>query len=72
MSDLARVAREDGVTTLINIHQVELARAFADRIVGIAQGEVVYDGSPHNLNEAVLDRVYRFDRAPLKSMTVGV
>lgn len=62
LSDLARVAREDRVLTLINIHQVDLARAFADRIIGIARGEVVYDGSPDGLNDAVLDRIYRFDR----------
>lgn len=71
MADLARVAREDGVTTLINIHQVELARAFADRVIGIAQGEVVYDGPPIGLNEAVLDRVYRFDRMPRQMAEVG-
>jgi phosphonate transport system ATP-binding protein len=65
MSDLSRIAREDGVLTLINIHQVELARTFADRIVGIAQGIVVYDGPPDQLNDHILDRIYRFDRPPL-------
>ena len=44
MDDLARVARDEGVPTLINIHAIELARAFCDRIVGIAQGVVVFDG----------------------------
>ncbi|MEI8306825.1 MAG: phosphonate ABC transporter ATP-binding protein [Chloroflexales bacterium] len=72
MADLSRVAREDGVTTLINIHQVELARAFADRVIGIAQGEVVYDGPPIGLSEAVLDRVYRFDRMPRLAVEVGI
>jgi phosphonate transport system ATP-binding protein len=62
MSDLARVAREDKVLALINIHQVELAREFADRIVGLAQGVVVFDGAPSELTENMLDRVYRFDK----------
>src|SRR6185295_16905798 len=44
MRDLARVARDEGVPTLISIHAVDLARAFADRIVGIANGLVVFDG----------------------------
>ncbi len=66
LSDLARVAREDGVLTLISIHQVELARQFVDRIVGIAQGVVVFDGSPRELSEHALDRIYRFDQAPLE------
>lgn len=62
MSDLARVAREVGVLTLINIHQVDLARQFCDRIVGIAQGLVVYDGPPDGLTVPVLDQIYRFDK----------
>ena len=63
MNDLVAVARDEGVPTLISIHQIELARAFADRVVGIAQGVVVFDGPPSELDDAALDRVYRFDRA---------
>lgn len=59
MGDLARVARELGVLTLINIHQVELAQQFADRVIGIAQGKVVFDGVPRDLTQPVLDRIYR-------------
>jgi phosphonate transport system ATP-binding protein len=62
MGDLARVAREVGVLTLINIHHVELAREFCDRVVGIAQGVVVFDGTPDDLTLPVLDRIYRFDK----------
>lgn len=62
MGDLARVARELGVLTLINIHQVDLAREFCDRIIGIAQGVVVYDGAPDGLSEDTLHRIYRFDK----------
>jgi phosphonate transport system ATP-binding protein len=71
MGDLARVAREDGVLTLINIHQVELARQFADRVVGIARGQVVYDGSPAGLTEDVLDQVYRFDKGARRAAALG-
>lgn len=62
LSDLARVAREDKVLTLINIHHVELATQFCDRIIGIAQGEVVFDGVPSDLTEDNLDAIYRFDK----------
>ncbi len=72
LGDLARVAREEGVLTLINIHQVELAREFADRVVGIARGEVVYDGLPNGLTEAVLDKVYRFDKEPRRAAEIGM
>ena len=62
MADLARVARDEGVPTLINIHAIELARTYCDRIVGIAEGVVVFDGKPSELDQAALDRIYRFDR----------
>jgi phosphonate transport system ATP-binding protein len=64
MNDLVAVARDEGVPTMISIHDVALARAFADRIVGIAQGKTVYDGPPGGLDESALDRIYRFDVAP--------
>lgn len=70
MADLARVAREIGVLTLINIHQVDLARRFADRIIGIAQGQVEFDGAPHELSDSILDRIYRFDQ-PNASQTLS-
>jgi phosphonate transport system ATP-binding protein len=63
MADLVSAARDEGVPALISIHQVDLARARADRIVGIAQGVVVFDGRPGELGQSALDRVYRFDRA---------
>lgn len=65
MSVLDRVAREDGVLTMINIHQVDLARRFADRIIGIAQGVVVFDGPPQALDDYALNQIYRFDHQPI-------
>jgi len=62
MSDLARVAREVGVLTLINIHDVELAKQYADGLIGIAQGVIVFDGTPGQLDEATMDEIYRFDK----------
>lgn len=62
MGDLARVAREEGVPTMINIHEVELAKAFTDRMIGIAEGVVVFDGTPDELDDTAMDRIYRFDK----------
>jgi phosphonate transport system ATP-binding protein len=61
MGDLARVAREVGVLTLINIHHVELATQFCDRVIGVAQGVIAYDGLPEGLTPEVLNRIYRHD-----------
>jgi phosphonate transport system ATP-binding protein len=64
MNDLVKVARDEDVPTLISIHDVALARAFADTIVGIAQGRTVFAGPPTDLDEDALDRIYRFDVDP--------
>ncbi len=71
LGDLSRIAREDGVLTLMNLHQVALARAFADRVVGIARGEVVYDGPPQGLDTPALERIYRFDRPAVEALEQG-
>jgi phosphonate transport system ATP-binding protein len=62
MNDLVRVARDEGVPTLIGLHDVPLARSFADRVVGIADGNTIFDGPPSDLDDQALDRIYRFDR----------
>ena len=62
LADLARIARDEGVPTIINIHDVNLAVQCCDRICAIAQGVVVYDGPPSGLTDEVLNQTYRFDR----------
>lgn len=62
LADLASIARAEGVPTLINIHAVDLARQYCDRIIGIAGGVIVFDGPPGELDSQALDRIYRFDR----------
>jgi phosphonate transport system ATP-binding protein len=46
---LHRVCREDGITAVVSLHQVDLARTYADRIIGLNQGRVVFDGPPDRL-----------------------
>ncbi|ELZ54626.1 MULTISPECIES: phosphonate ABC transporter ATP-binding protein [Halorubrum] len=56
---LTEIAAEREVPVLINIHEVDLAVEHADRIVGLHDGEVVFEGSASELDEGALDRVYR-------------
>ena len=49
---------ERGLTAIINIHDVLLAQMFSQRIVGLANGEVVYDGEPEGLTPEVLTQIY--------------
>jgi phosphonate transport system ATP-binding protein len=53
-----QVCKEDGITAVVSLHQVELARAYADRIIGLNGGQVVFDGPPGKLLPEVCDRIY--------------
>ncbi len=52
------LAEEQGVAALCNIHDVELARRFASRIIALRDGVVVHDGTAETLDAATLDRIY--------------
>jgi phosphonate transport system ATP-binding protein len=58
LDDLRRAAHELGIAVLCNLHQVEYAVEFADRIVGICDGRVVFEGMPEQLDDAALTRIY--------------
>ncbi len=58
MELLARLARERGIPVIVNIHNVELAKRFAERIVGMSQGAIVFDGPPAELRESHLLAIY--------------
>lgn len=58
MQDFVRINREMGISILLNIHHVELAMEYADRIIGIRAGEIVYDGPSKEVDQAVLDAIY--------------
>ncbi|MCH9649053.1 MAG: ATP-binding cassette domain-containing protein [Deltaproteobacteria bacterium] len=51
-----------GVTLMVNFHQPELAKGFASRFIGLADGRVVYDGPPDGFKEEHSERVYRSAR----------
>jgi phosphonate transport system ATP-binding protein len=58
MRDLRRINREDGITVLVSLHFVDLARTYADRIVGLRGGELVFDGPTTSVDEATFRQIY--------------
>jgi phosphonate transport system ATP-binding protein len=55
---LVELAHERGTPALVNIHDVGLAQSFADRIIGLSAGQIVFDGSPQQLTAEVLTKIY--------------
>jgi phosphonate transport system ATP-binding protein len=60
---LYRICKEDGISAVVSLHQLELAKRYADRIVGLAHGRVVFDGAPAALTPVYISELYE-QKAP--------
>lgn len=58
------ICKSDGLTAVVSLHQVEFARRFADRILGLSGGVVIFDGPPGQLSDDVVARLYGTPSAP--------
>lgn len=58
MDDLKRINQEDGITTVVNLHFIDLAREYATRIIGLRAGEVVFDGPVEEATDEKFAEIY--------------
>src|ERR1700720_2196738 len=58
MDALQRINRDFGITVMCNLHSLELARSYCGRLIGMAAGKVVFDGTPQQLTESEAKRLY--------------
>ncbi|SHI41761.1 phosphonate transport system ATP-binding protein [Dethiosulfatibacter aminovorans DSM 17477] len=58
MEQLKRITRDMGIPCLVNLHQVDVALAYSDRIIGMNNGEIVFEGRPEQLTEAQISKIY--------------
>jgi phosphonate transport system ATP-binding protein len=58
MRYLQQINRELGITTIVNLHFLDLATAYADRIIGLRAGELVFDGSGADADATVFENIY--------------
>ena len=59
MEILKRINREYGVTIIANLHHLDFARDYCGRIIGIAEGQIVFDDIPERLNQAAFAAIYK-------------
>lgn len=64
MSDFVRINKEYKITILLNIHHVDLALNYCDRVIGVRAGEIVFDGPASNITQEQLDEVYNGTAVP--------
>ena len=58
LSLLKKINQEFGTTILCNLHQVDLAKKYSDRVVGLIDGKITFDEKSSNINEAYLKEIY--------------
>lgn len=63
------ICRQDGIAAVVSLHQVDLARQFADRIVALSGGRVVFDGGPPALDASVIQSIYGGNGGPARQRT---
>lgn len=61
MDSLRSINEQQGITVITNLHTLDTARAYCKRIIGMAAGRVVFDGTPDQLTEAVAREIYGAD-----------
>jgi phosphonate transport system ATP-binding protein len=58
MDSLRRINREDGITVICNLHLLQTAKDYCDRIIGMRKGSMVFDGPPSQLTESIAREIY--------------
>jgi phosphonate transport system ATP-binding protein len=59
MSLLKKINKDFNITIMCNLHQVDLATQYSDRIVGLLNGAIMFDRSTHNIDKANIDQIYK-------------
>lgn len=59
LSQLKQICAQDGITAVVSLHQLEYAKRFADRIIGLANAQVVFDATPDQLDDKQLALIYQ-------------
>lgn len=65
MDHLKSITKDLGITCLVNLHQVEVAQSYSDRVIGLRKGEVVFDGKSVLLREEQINHIYGTERREL-------
>lgn len=65
MDHLKEISTEMNITCIVNLHQVDVAKKYSDRIIGLNAGEIVYNGVPKDLLEREIREIYGANAAHL-------
>ncbi len=66
MQQLHTISNEKKLTCIVNLHQVDYAKKYATRIIGIKKGTVVFDGAPSQLTDEMIQNIYEGKESQMK------
>ena len=69
MDSLRTINRDLGITVICNLHSLDIARDYCTRLIGLTGGEVVFDGPPDALTDALVTRLYGLGAQPIDATT---
>jgi phosphonate transport system ATP-binding protein len=69
MDALLRINKQFGITVICNLHSLDVARTYCDRLIGMAAGRIVFDGAPERLTDAVACEIYGLEAGDVQDGT---
>lgn len=58
MDLLSSMTKKRGIACIVNLHQVNVALQYSTRIIGLSKGQIVFDGTPQQLSESAIEKIY--------------
>ena len=71
MEQLKRFSKEMHITLIVNLHQVDVALKYSDRILGVNKGRLVFDGGPGDLSPERISKIYGTESVPVRVRYAG-
>ena len=59
------MTQKRNIACIVNLHQLDVALKYSTRIIGLSKGEIVFDGTPEQLDNATIERIYGTSRENL-------
>ena len=67
MDLIYQMTQRRNIACIVNLHQLDVAMRYATRIIGLAKGEMIFDGTPQQLNNAVIEKIYN---TPMENLII--
>ncbi len=58
MDDIRKINKEEGIMAICNLHSLEIAKEYCERIIGLSEGKIVFDGNPSELTKELSEQLY--------------